>query len=79
MAALHLISIGLIYLVLRNAIYSEIGCPAAVEFINSPLLYQSSSTYGSCIYYQHHSQWQHLYYQRRSSYGAYLVLSASTT
>ena len=47
MVALHLISIGLIYLVLRNAIYSEIGCPAAVEFINSPLLYQSSSTYGT--------------------------------
>ena len=45
-AALHLISIGLIYLVLSNAIYSEIGCPAAVDLINSPLLYQISSTYG---------------------------------
>ena len=37
-AALHLISIGLIYLVLINAIYSEMGLSAAVEFINRPLL-----------------------------------------
>ena len=42
----HLLSIGLIILVLINASYSEIRCPASVELINRPLADQSSRNYG---------------------------------